>query len=79
MHKLDDIETAGPGLQLADQIEARLEGFGTRLPFRGADLVAVLCDELARLDQAKQLIGIAADAVISRLVSALSRRISEAA
>lgn len=48
-------------LQLAYEVERRLERRGSRLPLRGADFVAVLMDELASLELAEELVGVAPD------------------
>ena len=47
------------GLQHTDEIEGRLQGLSAGLPLGGADLIAVLMDELQSLQLPEQLIGIA--------------------
>ena len=48
-------------LQHTHQIQTGLQGLATGLPLSGTDLVAVLTDELAGLQLAEQLVGVAAD------------------
>ena len=55
-------------LQLANQIQAGLQGLRAGLPLGGAHLVAVLVDELAGLQLAEQLVGVAAHVAGADLV-----------
>ena len=55
-------------LEFANKIKAGLQRLFTRLPTCGADLIAMLCDELQCLHLAQKLLRVATDVARTHLI-----------